>query len=256
MSAAQPPLPPRAAAPPALPPGFIAQTDPATGKVFFVNTATGQSQWEHPSAPAAPPALPPGFFAQTDHSTGKVFYVNTATGQSQWDFPSAPAQYAAPPVQQASIVPVAGAMVVAGSGQASGNTYAQVGMGPGGPSASVTKGVGNNGTSVTVGTNGPSVQNYQAVQVNDKTTLVGGVRLTEDGLSTSATAKVEVSPNTDIYVGSGGPRAVVDVAPGTQVHVAKGGATMSKQMGNMRVNVSKDGVSVGLGSLRIPLRKA
>lgn len=31
-----------------LPSGFIAQTDPATGKVFYVNTATGASQWEMP----------------------------------------------------------------------------------------------------------------------------------------------------------------------------------------------------------------
>ncbi|KAI8910465.1 hypothetical protein EDD86DRAFT_246826 [Gorgonomyces haynaldii] len=31
-----------------LPPGYIQQFDPQSGHYFYVNTATGQSQWEHP----------------------------------------------------------------------------------------------------------------------------------------------------------------------------------------------------------------
>ena len=31
-----------------LPPGFISQLDPATGRTFYVNTANGKSQWTYP----------------------------------------------------------------------------------------------------------------------------------------------------------------------------------------------------------------
>lgn len=42
-------------APPQLPPGWIAQWDAASGKYYFVQLATGQSQWEVPTE-AAPGA--------------------------------------------------------------------------------------------------------------------------------------------------------------------------------------------------------
>ncbi|KAJ3373491.1 hypothetical protein HDU91_006892 [Kappamyces sp. JEL0680] len=39
----------------ALPPGWISQFDAGSGKTFFVNTATGQSQWHHPVQQYTPP---------------------------------------------------------------------------------------------------------------------------------------------------------------------------------------------------------
>jgi hypothetical protein len=45
---------------PPLPPGWISQVDGATGRTFFVNTATGRSQWEPPGYSAGGYAVPPG----------------------------------------------------------------------------------------------------------------------------------------------------------------------------------------------------
>lgn len=44
------PLTPSAQPPSSLPAGFITQTDPASGKLFYINTATGVSQWELPAS--------------------------------------------------------------------------------------------------------------------------------------------------------------------------------------------------------------
>ncbi|KAJ3265260.1 hypothetical protein HDU77_005896 [Chytriomyces hyalinus] len=41
--------------------------------------------------------LPPGWIMQTDPNTHAPFYVNTATGQTQWNAPAATTQYAPPP---------------------------------------------------------------------------------------------------------------------------------------------------------------
>ncbi|KAJ3242162.1 hypothetical protein HDU78_001480 [Chytriomyces hyalinus] len=47
-----------------LPPGWIMQTDPNTRAAFYVNTATGQSQWTAPAMQyAPPPGNPPGQYA-------------------------------------------------------------------------------------------------------------------------------------------------------------------------------------------------
>jgi single-stranded DNA-binding protein len=53
----RPALPPGAELP--LPPGWTQQTDPASGKPYYVSPQ-GQTQWARPvAAPAAPPAVPP-----------------------------------------------------------------------------------------------------------------------------------------------------------------------------------------------------
>lgn len=48
------------APPPLLPPGWMAVTDPVSGRVYFANPTTGQTSWEPPRvAPPPPPVLPP-----------------------------------------------------------------------------------------------------------------------------------------------------------------------------------------------------
>lgn len=57
MVAHTPPPPPGG---PALPPGWTASTDPASGHVYYYNTFTRVTQWEFPGAPpGAPPPPPP-----------------------------------------------------------------------------------------------------------------------------------------------------------------------------------------------------
>ena len=79
----------------ALPAGWIAQADPATGHPFFVDTATGVSHWSLPiaaaaptAAPAAAPELPTGWTAHVDPSSGTAYFVHAASGKSQWTAPS------------------------------------------------------------------------------------------------------------------------------------------------------------------------
>mmetsp|Transcript_47443 Transcript_47443/g.86865 ORF Transcript_47443/g.86865 Transcript_47443/m.86865 type:complete len:268 (-) Transcript_47443:28-831(-) len=87
-----------------LPPGWMAHTDPATGKVFYQNLADGTTTWDHPGAVAAamPPAapvpldlaaiqstLPEGWTAYIDEASGRVFYACAADGATTWDPPVA-----------------------------------------------------------------------------------------------------------------------------------------------------------------------
>ena len=45
-----------------LPPGWEAKSDPGSGRVYYVNHATKQTQWERPgAAPSAAPAVAPKF---------------------------------------------------------------------------------------------------------------------------------------------------------------------------------------------------
>lgn len=48
----------------------------------------------------APPQLPPGWIAQWDSSSKKYYYVQLATGVSQWDIPTEAAKTGSTPAQQ------------------------------------------------------------------------------------------------------------------------------------------------------------
>jgi hypothetical protein len=64
-SPSAPPPPPPPAAPPAAPPAggeWSQQTDPSSGRAFYVNAATRETRWDPPpssSSPASPAAPPP-----------------------------------------------------------------------------------------------------------------------------------------------------------------------------------------------------
>jgi hypothetical protein len=75
-----------------LPPGWVTQYATDTGRPFYVNSATGSSQWEIPPPPPVPPASPspPGWITQYATDSGHPFYVNSATGLSQWEIPVPP----------------------------------------------------------------------------------------------------------------------------------------------------------------------
>ena len=91
-----------------LPAGWTVGTDPASGWPYYVNLATGATQWEPPAS--APPPLPPGWQAVTDPSTGHVYYYNASTGASSWT----PPQAAAPSVAPAPAPPSDAAVRVTG----------------------------------------------------------------------------------------------------------------------------------------------
>lgn len=82
---------------PGLPPGWEMISDPASGRPYYCNRATGQSSWEPPAGqPAAPPpmapqgpALPFGWEQVADPASGKPYYCNRSTGQSSWEIPRA-----------------------------------------------------------------------------------------------------------------------------------------------------------------------
>ena len=50
--------------------------DPESGHKYFLNTATGESQWEVPL-----------WIDEVDTTSGAVYYVNTKSGETQWDKP-------------------------------------------------------------------------------------------------------------------------------------------------------------------------
>lgn len=92
---------------PALPLGWEQVADPATGKPYYCNRATGESSWTPPVAPvaalppvvapvpmpapiaAAAPALPAGWESAPDPSTGNLYYFKRATGETTWTVPVA-----------------------------------------------------------------------------------------------------------------------------------------------------------------------
>ena len=45
--------------PPSLPPGWLAVSDPVSGRVYFANPSTGQTSWEVPVHLPPPPVIVP-----------------------------------------------------------------------------------------------------------------------------------------------------------------------------------------------------
>lgn len=93
-----------------LPLGWEAALDPNTGRYYYCNRTTGQTQWTPPegttdptgagamaamasaaAAAAAAPigALPAGWEMGTDPASGRQFYFNRGTGQTSWTPPVA-----------------------------------------------------------------------------------------------------------------------------------------------------------------------
>ena len=68
--------------------GWLSQIDPTSGRTYYVNLASGVSQWEPPVAASEPFELPTGWLALKDAKTGKTYYVDTTTGVTQWEPPA------------------------------------------------------------------------------------------------------------------------------------------------------------------------
>ena len=69
-----------------LPTGWIEEVDPATERVFYVNTFNNISYWNRP-------LIPPGWMEYIDADTGKPYYVNSATGQQSDTLPDVDKTY-------------------------------------------------------------------------------------------------------------------------------------------------------------------
>jgi len=76
-----------------LPQGWVSAQAP-TGALYYVNTSTGVTQWEPPTAL---PPLPPGWVEGRDPNSGIAYYANPSTGQTQWERPAAQLPPSAPP---------------------------------------------------------------------------------------------------------------------------------------------------------------
>eukprot|EP01052_Picozoa_sp_SAG31_P016338 SAG31_NODE_1078_length_10032_cov_4.602034_6_plen_282_part_00 len=71
-----------------LPTGWTTAQSRSTGETYYVNTATGESQFEFPVAPTT---LPTGWSLARSRSTSDIYYVNEKTGHTQFEVPNAPA---------------------------------------------------------------------------------------------------------------------------------------------------------------------
>jgi protein transport protein SEC31 len=95
---------------PQLPPGWIQLVDPASGRPYFVDQATGQSQWDAPVAPQpVAPVLPvPQLAAPT--SSQQTFH-QAAAAQHREEMPTQPAAVTAFTPAAAAVSPVAAAVM-------------------------------------------------------------------------------------------------------------------------------------------------
>ncbi|EAS32931.3 uncharacterized protein CIMG_03955 [Coccidioides immitis RS] len=103
----QQPPPPQGPAPPegapSLPPGWVSQWDQNYQRWYYIEQATGRSQWEPPAASpppqGPPPPMPPGWTAHWD-SNVRRWYVEQVGDRDAPDFSAPPQQgpYPTPPV--------------------------------------------------------------------------------------------------------------------------------------------------------------
>jgi serine/threonine protein kinase len=68
----------------------------STGDTYYLNTVTGETQFERPTLPAHtaedPQGLPAGWEEKTSGSTGDTYYRNTLTRETTWVRPTLPAK--------------------------------------------------------------------------------------------------------------------------------------------------------------------
>jgi hypothetical protein len=78
-----------AAAPMALPAGWEVATDSSSGKTYYFCRATGERQWDRPTAlsTTVAPLLPPGWSVAKDANTGKEYFYHTS-GETKWERPT------------------------------------------------------------------------------------------------------------------------------------------------------------------------
>jgi hypothetical protein len=74
-----------------LPDGWSAHQDPE-GRTYYANAFTGESSWTLPEVSL----LPEGWTAHAD-AEGRTYYANASTGESSWSLPSTPSQTKAMP---------------------------------------------------------------------------------------------------------------------------------------------------------------
>jgi hypothetical protein len=71
-----------------LPAGWKQATDATTGATYYINNASGQSQWEQPKhaagAGTGAASLPPGWKTMHDPATARTYYYNEKTGKTSW----------------------------------------------------------------------------------------------------------------------------------------------------------------------------
>merc|ERR1712060_461293 len=67
-----------------LPANWIRIRSNGSGRIYFVNTMSGKTQFVEPED-----ELPPGWRKVTSRSSGKMYFFNTTTGQSTFDRPIA-----------------------------------------------------------------------------------------------------------------------------------------------------------------------
>ena len=73
---------------PQLPPDWLRQLDQTSGRTFYGNVTTGNSQWDFPVEKVSL-----DWRTEVDPETKFPYYVNVNTGLAQWDFPGLKKKY-------------------------------------------------------------------------------------------------------------------------------------------------------------------
>jgi len=103
---------------PALPPGWLQLVDPTSGHPYYVNQATGQSQWDPPAVPVAP--VPAVVSAVTDIIQPKPIAAITGS-KTQQSFPTSSSVVAA---SQPEVIPALPSMAVSSTAAVNGSVAA------------------------------------------------------------------------------------------------------------------------------------